>query len=99
MKLPDATGVVQRPRGVSCQRVVAVVVELGHELAVGGAGGGEFVVAFFELQAQVDGLLLEVGDFLVERVDVGGRAEPGFAPGLFAERFGQPLSRVGGRGR
>ena len=25
-------------------------VELGHEFAVGGAGGGEVLVAFFELQ-------------------------------------------------
>ena len=69
--------------------VLAVVVELGHELAVGGAGGGEVLVAFLELQAQVDGLLFEVGDLLVEGVDVGGRAEPGFAPGLLAERLGQ----------
>ena len=37
-------------------------VELGHEFAVGGPGGGEVLVAFFELEAQVDGLLLEVGD-------------------------------------
>ena len=63
------------------------MVELGHELAVGRACGGEVLVAFFELEAQVDGLLLEVGDLLVEGVDVGGRAEPGFAPGLLAERF------------
>ena len=71
---------------VSCRGV-----ELGHELAVGGAGGGEVLVAFFELEAQVDGLLLEMGDLLVEGVDVGGRAEPGFAPGLLAERLGQAL--------
>ncbi len=63
-------------------------VEPGHELAVGGPGGGEVFVAFFELEAQVGGLLLKVGDFLVEGVDVGGRAEPGFTPGLVAERFG-----------
>ena len=37
-------------------------VELGHELAVGGPGRGEVLVAFFELEAQVDGLLFEVGD-------------------------------------
>jgi hypothetical protein len=43
------------------------------------------------LQPQVGGLLFEVGDLLVERVDVGGCAEPGFAPRLFAERIGQPL--------
>jgi hypothetical protein len=66
-------------------------VEPGHELAVGGPGGGEVFVAFFELEAQVGGLLLKVGDLLVEGVDIGGRAEPGFAPGLVAERFGQAV--------
>ena len=74
-------------RGVSS--VACRGVELGHELAVGGAGGGEVLVAFFELQAQVDGLLFEVGDLLAEGIDVSGRAEPGFAPGLLAERLGQ----------
>ena len=64
-------------------------VELGHELAVGGAGRGEVLVAFFELEAQVDGLLLQVGDLLAEGVDVGGDAEPGLAPGLLAECLGQ----------
>ena len=29
-------------------------VELGHELPVGGAGRGQVLVAFLELQAQVD---------------------------------------------
>ena len=75
-------------------------VELGHELAVGGAGGGEVLVPFLELQAQVDGLLLEMGDLLAEGVDVGWRAEPGFAPGLLAERLGQAvfeLPDAGGR--
>jgi hypothetical protein len=41
-------------------------VELRHELAVGGPGRGEVFVAFLELAAQVDGLLLQVGDLLVE---------------------------------
>ena len=66
-------------------------VELGHELAVGGPGRGEVLVAFGELEPQVGGLLFEVGDLLVEGVDVGGRAEPGFAPRLLAERFGQAV--------
>ena len=30
-----------------------------------------------------------MGDLVVECVDVGGGAEPGFAPGLVAERLGQ----------
>ena len=55
--------------------------------AVRAPGGGEFVALFLELQAQVDGLLFEVDDLLVEGVDVGGRAESGFAPGLLAEGF------------
>jgi hypothetical protein len=37
-------------------------VELGHEFAVGGAGGGEFVGAFSELAAQLEELLFAVGD-------------------------------------
>ena len=67
------------------------VVELGHELAVGGTGGVQVLVPFAELEAQVGGLLLEVDDFLVQDVDVGGRAEPGFTPCLLAECFGEPL--------
>ena len=63
-------------------------VELGHELAVGGPGSGEVLVAFFELQAQVGGLLLEMADLLGEGVEVGGHAEAGLAPGLLAECFG-----------
>ena len=63
-------------------------VELGHELAVGCPGGGQVLVAFVELHAQVDDLLLEDGDLVVEGIDVGGRAEPGFLPCLLAERVG-----------
>ena len=74
------------------------VVELGHELAVGGAGGVQVLVALAELEAQVGGLLLEVGDFLVQGVDVGGCAEPGFAPCLLAERFGEPFLELPGAG-
>src|SRR6266567_1769833 len=44
------------------------VVELSHELTAGGASGGEILVSFFELHAQVDDLLLQVRDLLV----VGG---------------------------
>jgi hypothetical protein len=66
-------------------------VELCHELAVGGPGRGEVVIAFGDLEPQVDGLLLVVGELLIEGIDVGGRAEPGFAPCLLAERLGQPF--------
>ena len=68
-----ATGVVQlvqRGSSAACGRV-----ELGHELAVGGAGGVEVLVAFFELEMQIGDVLFEVGDFLVEGVDVGRGAE------------------------
>ena len=64
-------------------------VELGHELPVGGPGRGEVLVAFLELETQVDGLLFEVGDRLAEGVDVGGDAEPGLASGLLTECLGQ----------
>lgn len=43
-------------------------VEAGHQFAVRGAGRGEVLVSFLELQAQVDGLLLELGDALLEFV-------------------------------
>ncbi len=69
-------------------------VELRHELPVGGPGRGEVLVAFPELEAQVDGLLFEVGDLLAEGVDVGGGAEPGLVPGLFAECFGQAFLQL-----
>jgi hypothetical protein len=63
-------------------------VELGHELAVGGPGGAEFVVAFLTLEVQVGDLLLHVGDLVVEGVDVGGRAEAGLTPCLVVECLG-----------
>ena len=90
--LIDATGVVQVTGGVSPVGVGGV--EAGHEFTVGGAGGGEVVVAFGELESQVGRLLFEVGDLLVEGVDVGRGAEPGLAPGVFAERFGEPFLEV-----
>ena len=50
-------------------------VELGDEFAVRSTRGVEVLVAFVELQAQVDDLLFEVADFLVERVDIRWNAE------------------------
>src|SRR5271169_6547950 len=70
------------------------VVELGHEFAVGGTGGGEFFAAFFELQPQIDDLLFQVVDLLVEGVDVGGGAEPGLAPCLGPECLRQASFQV-----
>ena len=49
----------------------ACCVELGHELAVGGACCGEVLVAFAELEAHVADLLLQSVVALAERVDVG----------------------------
>jgi hypothetical protein len=43
------------------------------------------------LQAQVDRLLFEVGDLLVEGVDVGGGAQAGLAPGVLAQCGGETL--------
>jgi integrase len=71
---------------------------VGHELAVSGAGRVEVLAAFGELQLEVGGLLFEVGDLLLQGVDVGGRAEPGFAPGLLAERFGQAFFELADAG-
>ena len=63
-------------------------VEVGHELAVGGAGSVEFLVAFFERKTQADVLLLQAGGLLAELVEVGALPEAAGAPGLLAESFG-----------
>src|SRR6478672_11396692 len=90
--LSAATGVVQADSRVSSQP--GWCVESGHEFSVGGAGGGEVFVAFVELLLKVEVVLFELAESLVERVDVGGGAEPGLAPGLFTERFRQPLLQL-----
>jgi hypothetical protein len=78
--------------------VAAGSVDAGHELSVGGTGGSEVLVPFFELETQVDDLLFEAGDLLVESTDVSWGAEAGLAPGLLAEGFGEPLFQVLGSG-
>lgn len=65
-------------------------VDAGHELPVGGTSGSEVLVAFVELEAQVDDLLFETSNLVLEGVDVNGGAEAGLAPGLLAEGFGEP---------
>ena len=75
-------------------------VDLGHEFPVGGARSGEVLIAFVELETQIDDLLLESVIVLVERLDVGGSAEPGFLPGVLAEQAGEPaleLADAGGQ--
>ncbi|MGW5939531.1 hypothetical protein ACWIG3_16125 [Streptomyces celluloflavus] len=54
-----------------------MAVELGHELAVGSAGGGEVVVAFLELQLQVDRLLFKGADPGLEVFGAVGSANAG----------------------
>ena len=49
------------------------------------------MVAFFELEPQIDGVLFEGADLLFEPVDVVGDAKPGLVPWLFAEHFGEPV--------
>ena len=66
----STTGVVHVVTGLA----VGCRVEPGHEFPVGGAGGSEFAVAFFQLEPQVDDLLVQIGDLVVEHVDVGGGA-------------------------
>ena len=73
-------------------------VEPGHEFSVGGAGGGEVFVAFVELLSKVEVVLFELADSLVECVDVGGGAEPGLAPGVFAECLGESLLELADAG-
>jgi len=60
-------------------------VDAGHEFAVGGACGGEVLVAFLKLKTQVADVLFERHDLLAELVDIAGGAEPGFTPGVGAE--------------
>ena len=88
----DFAGVSQRVWCLPlCCFLAACRVELGHELAVGGACSGEALVAFVELETQVGDLLLERVVVLLERVDAGRGAEPGFLPGAVAEEGGEPV--------
>jgi hypothetical protein len=64
---------------------VSSAVELGHELAVSGAGGGEVVVTVLELELHVDDMLFEGGDPGLELFGVVGAADAGLAPDLFAQ--------------
>ena len=65
---------------------VSGAVDPGHEFAVGAACGGEFFLAFFQLQPQVDELLFEEDDPSLEFLDVGGRAQPRGAPAWIFHR-------------
>ena len=81
-----------------CARLLVVrgaAVEPCHQVAVGGAGGGEFVVAVLEVLASVEELLFEFGDAFAEGADFVGSGEAGVVEDLFAEDFGQPLGELG----
>jgi hypothetical protein len=64
-------------------------VELGHQLAVGGAGGFEVLVLFRKFAAEVENLLFQLGGAACERFDVGRGAEAGGFPGCLAQGLGQ----------
>ena len=66
----STTGVVHVVTGLA----VGCRVEPGHEFPVGGAGGSEFAIAFVELEPQAGDLLVQIGDLVIEHVDVGGGA-------------------------
>ncbi|MFK0263585.1 hypothetical protein ACIQU1_19900 [Streptomyces angustmyceticus] len=70
-----------------------MAVELGHQLAVRGAGGGQVVVALLELQLQVDQLLFERGDLGLELLGVVRPSDAGLAPDLFASTSLRRCSR------
>jgi hypothetical protein len=75
--------------------VRGAAVEPCHQVAVGGAGGGKFVVAVLEVLAPVEELLFEFGNTRTERADFVGSGEAGLVEDLFAEDFGQPLAELG----
>jgi hypothetical protein len=75
--------------------VRGAAVEPCHQVAVGGAGGGKFVVAVLEVLAAVEELLFEFGDSFLEGAGFVGAGEAGVVEDLFAEDFGQPLAELG----
>jgi len=63
-------------------------VEPCHQVAVGGAGGGEFVVTVLEVVALIEELLFEFGNAFPKSADLVGPGEAGVVEDLFAEDFG-----------
>ena len=74
--------------------VRGAAVEPCHQVAVGGAGGGEFVVAVLEVLALVEEFLFEFGNPLTESADFVGSGEASVVEDLFAEDFGQSLAEL-----
>ena len=75
MTLACAAGVAQAP-DAACHRWRGVALSWAMSSRLAARAAARFLVAFLELQAQVNGLLLEMGDVLAEGIDVGGRANP-----------------------
>ena len=73
---------------LGCMELLRAAVEPCHQVAVGGAGGGEFVVAVLEVLASVEELLFKFGDPLTEGADFVGSGEAGVVEDPFAEDFG-----------
>jgi hypothetical protein len=67
--------VLSAPAGIAGRPGSAVSVHLRDQVAVGGPGGFELVVAFGQLAAQFGVVLLQTGDLLLELAVVLG--EPG----------------------
>jgi hypothetical protein len=65
-------------------------VELGHQLTIGCSGRGEFFAAVFELKAQLEQLLLAVGECLLKAVNVVGCSETAVTEDSLAEAFRKP---------
>ncbi|WP_250293609.1 hypothetical protein [Streptomyces atroolivaceus] len=63
---------------------------MGHQLGVGGPRGRRIIVSFTELRNEVGDSLIEVGDLLLEGVDVVGGFDPGGMPVVLTEGLEQP---------
>src|SRR4029077_10330884 len=62
-----------------------------HHLPVGFAGGGEFLVAFFEGVPQVEDLVARLLHLSPEDGGAARGTEPGALADLGAEQFGEPV--------
>lgn len=72
-------------------------VEPGHELAAGGTGGtggSEILVAVRQAVPEPLVVLSQLGDQLLQLVDVVGLVEPELPPYLLAESFGQSVLKL-----
>jgi hypothetical protein len=66
----------------------------GHEVAVGGSGGTEFVGSLLEFSAQIEDLLFQLAGAGPECLGFVGAADADGLEDLFAEYFGQPGREV-----